>query len=331
MKLSEFDYELPEELIAQSPLDDRSSSRLMVVSKDIEHKHFYDIIDYLEKDDVLVMNETKVMPYQIVGKKKTGSPAELMFENIIDKRRALCRVKTKNPIVGTELLFDDVNGKIIEQDDDQFIVVFNEDIDKIISSKGRLPFPPYVKSRKAKDEQYQTVYANKEGSLAAPTAGLHFTDELLDKIREKGVKIVKVCLHVGFGTFLAMRVEDIREHKMPTEYYEVSEKTANVINNCKGKLVVVGTTTLKTLESAADNDGIIRIISGESDLFITPYYKLKTKIDMMITNFHLPKSTLLLLVSALIPREKILKAYKIAVKEKYRFFSFGDSMLLFRE
>lgn len=328
MKLSDFDYKLPEKLIAQEPVEPRDHSRLMVVSKKIEHKHFYEIIDYLEKGDVLVVNETKVSVSKVVGKKETGSPCQLIVEEYKGKK-CRCRIKTKHPHVGAKLVFGKFKGEIYKQEDDIFYVEFNFPIKKILDKIGILPTPPYVKKKLEKESQYQTVYSKKKGSVAAPTAGLHFTKRLLDKIKKKGVKIAKVNLHVGFGTFLPIR--DITKKKLHAEYFEIDSANAKIINKAK-RLVVVGTTSVRALESVAVKGkvrrGEVKPGKGETELFIKPGYKFKMKYNMMITNFHLPKSTLLMLVSALVGRKKILKAYKEAVKEKYRFFSFGDAMLL---
>ena len=325
MKLSDFDYDLPLDLIAQKPASPKDSSRLMVVNKEIEYKHFYNIIDYLEKGDVLVVNETKVNKAKIIGRKQSGSPAELIIEKFKGKK-TYCIIKTRHPHKGVILFFGKYQCIILDQEKDLFNVEFNEEVEKIIGDIGILPTPPYIQRKLDKDSQYQTVYSRKKGSIAAPTAGLHFTKRLLKKIKQKGVKIAKVCLHVDFGTFLPVR--DLKKHKMHSEYFEVDKKNASMINNRKGKLIVVGTTSVRALESVADRKGEIHAKKGETDIFIKPGYKFKTNIDMMVTNFHLPKSTLLMLVSSFVGRKKILDAYRIAVKKKYRFFSFGDAMLI---
>lgn len=460
MKLSDFDYNLPKELIAQKPADKRDESRLMVVRKGkkgkidinnnndgwesdndcnncdnkiiIEHKHFYDIVDYLKEGDVLVVNDTKVLPFKFHGRKETGGKAEMILGNKIvdgkyykkDKNRYECRIKTTKARIGTVLIFEDktnynksnygsnnnvdcdnnynkdndddnkyqkeklhhetgwsmprpnkdnkiksclkIKATVVDKINDKYIIEFDEDYSvEELSEIGEMPLPPYIKDFKGDVSRYQTVYskyyqrendgyqcedkdANKNkknhiensGSIAAPTAGLHFTDELLEKLRNKGVKIVKICLHVSFGTFIPVRNEDITKHKMEAEYYIVDENSANIINSRKfidkkgkektGRLFVVGTTALKTLETVADEKGIIHAKEGWSNLFIYPSYKFKVKADGFITNFHLPTSTLIMLVSAFFGREEILDAYNIAVKEKYRFFSFGDAMMLMR-
>ena len=330
MKTSSFDYNLPEELIAQHPSDKRDESRLMIVGDEIEHIKFSDIIDYLEKDDVLVLNETKVIEAKLIGKKITGAKAEIILTKRIDNKRFEARIKAKNPKAGTEFIFNIFKCKIIEQDDDIFIVEFDKELSKEkLKEIAVLPTPPYVKEEIKDYSRYQTVYADKEGSVAAPTAGLHFTDELLERIMEKGIKIAKLTLHVGFGTFIPIRTEKVEEHKMEEEYFEIDKENADIINECKGRLVCVGTTSMRALESMCKNGKIIKY-SGLADLFIYPGYKFKSNTEMMITNFHLPKSTLLLLVSAFAGKDKILDAYKEAIKEKYRFYSFGDAMLLFK-
>ena len=323
MKLTDFDYSLPIGMIAQEPVSPRDNSRLMVVNSKIEHKRFSDIVDYLSKGDVLVVNETKVVPAKIVGKKKTGTKVELIVEKV-NGRKAECWIKSKNPRVGNRLIFGKFIGEIVKQKKAQVSVVFNADVNLIMKKIGEMPIPPYVKRKLDRDSQYQTVYSKKKGSIAAPTAGLHFTKRLLKKIKAKGVKLAKVCLHVDFGTFLPVR--DLKGHKMHPEYFEVDKKNAAIINNAK-RLIVVGTTSMRALESVAKN-GKIKAGKGNTALFVKPGYRFKMKYDAMITNFHLPKSTLLMLVSAFVGRKKILKAYKEAVKKKYRFFSFGDAMLL---
>jgi len=325
MKLSDFNYNLSKEFIAQKPISPRDNSRLMVIGNKIEYKKFYNLIDYLEKGDVLVINETKVIPAKLIGRKQTGAKVELIVEKTIGKK-CECRVKA-TPRVGNKLIFGKYKAEIIKQKNDIFTVEFDSDVNEIMKKIGKLPTPPYVKRKIDRESQYQTVYSKKKGSIAAPTAGLHFTNRLLKKIRQKGVKIAKVCLHVDFGTFLAVR--DIKTHKMHSEYFEVDKRNADLINNRKGKLAVVGTTSVRALESVADKNGKICSKKGETDLFIKPGYTFKTKINCLITNFHLPKSTLLMLVSAFVGRKRVLDAYKVAIKKRYRFFSFGDAMLIF--
>ncbi|MBD3355363.1 tRNA preQ1(34) S-adenosylmethionine ribosyltransferase-isomerase QueA [Candidatus Woesearchaeota archaeon] len=326
MKLSDFDYKLPKERIAQKPVSPRDFSRLMIINDKIEHRKFSDIVDYLKEGDVLVLNETRVVHAKLTGKKETGSPAEIIVEET-DGKICRCKIKTKNPRPGINMIFGQYKAKIIEKDDDEFFVEFEEDVTEVLKDIGKLPTPPYVKRKLDREEQYQTVYSKKKGSVAAPTAGLHFTERLLNKIKDKGVKIAKVVLHVDFGTFLPVR--DINKNTLHKEYFEVDKENARIINNAK-RLFVVGTTSMRSLESVADNKGKIKAKEGSTRLFIKPGYKFKVDYDGMITNFHLPKSTLLMLVSAFIGRDKILDAYKTAVSKKYRFFSFGDAMLILK-
>jgi len=328
MKLSDFYYELPKKLIAQHPISPRHNSRMLVAGKKIEHKHFYDIIDMLRKDDILVLNETKVIPAKLVGRKETGAKIELIVEHASGKQCG-CHIKGTKPRVGNKLIFRKFYAEIIKHENDVFTVVFNADVDSVMKRIGKLPTPPYVKEKLRRNSEYQTVYSRKNGSIAAPTAGFHFTKKLLEKLQRKGIKIAKVCLHVGFGTFLPVR--DLQIHSMHAEYFEVDQKNANIINNRNGRLFAVGTTCVRVLESAADEHGMIHPMHGKTNLFITPGYKFKTRIDGLITNFHLPQSTLLMLVSAYFGRKKILKLYTLAMRKKYRFYSFGDASLLLIE
>jgi S-adenosylmethionine:tRNA ribosyltransferase-isomerase len=332
MKTEDYNYELPKELIAQEPVKPRSASKLLVINGEkLEHKKFKDITNYLEEGDVLVLNETKVVPAKLIGKKSTGAKAEI----IITAKQGeyyKARIATNKPRPGNTLIFEEeLEADILKQEKDIFYIKFNkENIEEYMEKHGKLPTPPYIQKELEKNENYQTVYAKKEGSVAAPTAGFHFTPELLQKIQEKGIKIAKVTLHVGFGTFLPIITENIEEHNMEEEYYEITKENSEIINNCKGKLIAVGTTTLKTLETASDENGKIQATKGWSNTFIKPGYKFKTKIKALITNFHTPKSTLLLLVCAFAGKQTIFNAYKEAVKQKYRFYSFGDATLLFK-
>jgi S-adenosylmethionine:tRNA ribosyltransferase-isomerase len=337
MDPSEFDYELPAELIAQSAVHPKDSSRLMVVKDDsIDHKRFSDIVEFLHPGDVLVINETKVSRAKICGHKITGSAAELIICGEISgsRRRFHCRIKGNKVRKGNRYNFHGgLSCEILGQENDIFEVEFNKEItEEKIEEFFELPTPPYVKEKLSSDSDYQTVYANpgKTGSLAAPTAGLHFTEKLISKLEVKGVVIAKVCLHVDFGTFLPVRGK-VEEHRMHVERYEVTEDSANAINERKGRLVCVGTTTVRTIESAADCSGKVCAGSGETGIFIYPGYQFKTKIDALVTNFHLPKSTLLMLVCAYFGREKIFRAYSEAVRERYRFFSLGDGMMLIKK
>lgn len=340
MKTSDFNYDLPEELIAQFPIKDRSSSRLMVVDKktsEIEHKVFKDIIDYLEEGDCLVLNDTRVIPARLIGSKvETGGKIEflLLKRNEDDTWETLVK-PGKRAKIGSKFSFGD--GKLIAEvvgmgDDGARIVKFEYEgiFEEVLDELGNMPLPPYITEKLEDRERYQTVYSKHNGSAAAPTAGLHFTDDLLKQIRDKGVEEAFVTLHVGLGTFRPVKVDDVLEHKMHSEYYMVSQEAADKINRAKenGKRVIcVGTTSCRTIESAADNNGVLKATSGWTDIFIYPGYKFKL-MDNLITNFHLPESTLIMLVSALSTRENILNAYEEAVKERYRFFSFGDAMFL---
>ena len=340
MDLKDFNYDLPEELIAQDPLEDRSSSRLMVLHKDtgrIEHKIFRDIIDYLNPGDCLVINDTKVIPARLMGiKEDTGAAIEVLLL----KRNAddvwECLVKPgKKARTGARIVFGDglLVGEIVDviEDGNRMIKFHYEGIfEEILDKLGQMPLPPYITHKLQDKNRYQTVYARNEGSAAAPTAGLHFTKELLEKIKEKGVNVVSITLHVGLGTFRPVKVDKIEEHHMHTETFNISKEPADTINRTRaagGRVIAVGTTSCRTLESAAADDGTIPARSGDTDIFIYPGYKSKA-IDCLITNFHLPESTLIMLVSAFLGYDKTMAAYKKAVEEKYRFFSFGDSMLI---
>lgn len=340
MDLRDFNYDLPEELIAQDPLEDRSSSRLMVLHKDtgrIEHKIFRNIIDYLNPGDCLVINDTKVIPARLMGiKEDTGAAIEVLLL----KRNAddvwECLVKPgKKARTGARIVFGEglLVGEIVDviEDGNRMIKFHYEGIfEEILDKLGQMPLPPYITHKLQDKNRYQTVYARNEGSAAAPTAGLHFTKELLDKIKEKGVNVVSITLHVGLGTFRPVKVDKIEEHHMHTESYNISKEAADTINRTRaagGRVIAVGTTSCRTLESAAADDGTIPAISGDTDIFIYPGYKFKA-IDCLITNFHLPESTLIMLVSALAGRDNIMNAYETAVKERYRFFSFGDAMFI---
>lgn len=340
MDLKDFNYDLPEELIAQDPLEDRSSSRLMVLHKDtgrIEHKIFRDIIDYLNPGDCLVINDTKVIPARLMGiKEDTGAAIEVLLL----KRNAddvwECLVKPgKKARTGARIVFGEglLVGEIVDviEDGNRMIKFHYEGIfEEILDKLGQMPLPPYITHKLQDKNRYQTVYARNEGSAAAPTAGLHFTKELLEKIKEKGVNVVSVTLHVGLGTFRPVKVDKIEEHHMHTETFNISKEAADTINRARaagGRVIAVGTTSCRTLESAAADDGTIPARSGDTDIFIYPGYKFKA-IDCLITNFHLPESTLIMLVSALAGRDNIMNAYETAVKERYRFFSFGDAMFI---
>ena len=340
MDVKDFDYELPEDLIAQDPLEDRSSSRLMVLDKnsgEFEHRIFKDIIDYLNPGDCLVLNNTKVIPARLYGVKE-GTLANI--ELLLLKRRENDIWETlvkpgKKAKPGTKIIFGDglLVGEIIDiVEEGNRLIQFSYDgiFEEILDQLGQMPLPPYITHTLKDKNRYQTVYAKYDGSAAAPTAGLHFTKELLEKVKHKGVKIAEVTLHVGLGTFRPVKVDNILEHHMHSEFYMVSQEAADIINSTKdngGRVISVGTTSTRTLESAADENGRLRECSGWTEIFIYPGYKFKV-IDCLITNFHLPQSTLVMLVSALAGREAVLNAYKNAVEEKYRFFSFGDAMFI---
>ncbi|MDD6795766.1 MAG: tRNA preQ1(34) S-adenosylmethionine ribosyltransferase-isomerase QueA [Clostridiaceae bacterium] len=340
MKVTDFDFYLPEELIAQHPLEKRDESRLMVLNKqtgEIEHKKFYDVLDYLNEGDTLVLNNTRVMPARLIGEKEnTGGKIEFLLLKRIEGDKWECLAKPgKSAKVGRKFTFG--NGKLKAEvvdvlEDGNRIVEFKYDgiFEEVLDSLGEMPLPPYIHERLEDKELYQTVYSKETGSAAAPTAGLHFTKELLQKIQNKGVNIAYVTLHVGLGTFRPVKVETIEDHDMHSEFYILDQKDADIINETKkrgNKVISVGTTSTRTLETIGDENGMVKAQSGWTNIFIYPGYKFKV-IDNLITNFHLPESTLIMLVSALAGRENVLHAYETAVKEKYRFFSFGDAMFI---
>ena len=340
MDVKDFDYELPEELIAQDPLLDRSSSRLMVLDKttgEIEHKIFKNIVDYLKPGDCLVLNNTKVIPARLFGVKEgTEAKIELLLlkRNADDVWETLVKPGKKCKI-GTRITFGEglLVGEIIDVvDDGNRLIQFSYEgiFEEILDKLGQMPLPPYITHQLQDKNRYQTVYAKYDGSAAAPTAGLHFTPELLERIKAMGVEIAEVTLHVGLGTFRPVKVDVIEEHHMHSEFYRIEQSEADKINRAKAfghRVIAVGTTSTRTLESAAEADGLLRAKSGWTEIFIYPGYQFKV-IDALITNFHLPQSTLVMLVSALAGRAHILHAYETAVAEKYRFFSFGDAMFI---
>ncbi|KLE16107.1 tRNA preQ1(34) S-adenosylmethionine ribosyltransferase-isomerase QueA [Clostridium sp. C8] len=340
MKVSDFDFYLPEELIAQHPLEKRDSSRLMILDKKtgvIKHKYFHDVIEYLNEGDTLVLNNTRVMPARLIGEKEeTGGKIEFLLLKRIQGDKWECLAKPgKRAKIGQKFTFGE--GKltctvidIVEEGNR--IIEFSYDgiFEQVLDELGEMPLPPYITEKLQDKERYQTVYSKEKGSAAAPTAGLHFTEELLQQIRAKGVNIAYLTLHVGLGTFRPVKVEDINEHIMHSEYYVLDRENADIINKTKkngNKIIAVGTTSTRTLETIGDENGFVREQSGWTDIFIYPGYKYKV-IDELITNFHLPESTLIMLVSALAGKENVMNAYNEAVKENYRFFSFGDSMLI---
>lgn len=341
MQLKDFYFDLPESLIAQTPLKDRTSSKLMVVNKEtgeIKHQQsFKNILNYLNKGDCLVLNDTKVIPARLFGQRKlTGAKVEILLlerkEN--DKWEALVNPGKKAKI-GDCIVFGDglLEGTVEEiVDGGNRIISFKYEgiFEQVLDKLGQMPLPPYIKETLKDKDRYQTVYAKNDGSAAAPTAGLHFTNELLQQVKQKGVKIAKLTLHVGLGTFRPVKTDNILEHKMHSEYYSIDEENAKIINEAKkngGKIITVGTTSTRTLESVADENGFVKPQNGYTDIFIYPSYKFKI-VDSIITNFHLPESSLIMLVSAFSTRDNIINAYNEAVAKEYRFFSFGDAMFL---
>lgn len=340
LKVTDFDFYLPEELIAQHPLEQRDEARLMLLDKEtgeIEHKIFKDIIHYLQPGDCLVLNDTRVLPARLIGSKEgTGGKMEFLLLKRVDKDTWETLVKPgKRAKVGTRFVFgnEELKAEVIGVGEEgsrivkfEYEGIFEEVLDRL----GQMPLPPYITEKLDDKEMYQTVYSREQGSAAAPTAGLHFTNELLEKIKDKGVNIAFLTLHVGLGTFRPVKVENILEHNMHSEYYCMTKETADIINKTResGKsIIAVGTTSCRTLETIGDENGRVREQSGWTDIFIYPGYKYKI-VDRLITNFHLPQSTLIMLVSALAGRENVMKAYELAVKERYRFFSFGDAMFI---
>lgn len=340
MQVKDFDYYLPEELIAQHPTAKRDEARLMILDKatgELEHKVFKDIVNYLNPGDCLVLNDTRVLPARLIGEKEdTHGKMEFLLLKRTDKDTWETLVKPgKRAKIGTKFVFGDgeLKSEVIGLGEEgsrivkfEYKGIFEEVLDRL----GQMPLPPYITETLEDKEMYQTVYSKEQGSAAAPTAGLHFTEELLEEIKNKGVKLAFLTLHVGLGTFRPVKVEDIENHTMHSEYYSMTEETADIINSTKesgGRVIAVGTTSNRTLETIADENGRVKEQSGWTDIFIYPGYKFKI-VDALITNFHLPQSTLLMLISALAGRERIMNAYETAVKEKYRFFSFGDAMFI---
>lgn len=339
MKTSDFMYDLPEERIAQTPVEPRDHSRMMVIPLDgseVQHKHFYDVVDYLRPGDALVINETRVIPARLLGERENGGPAEILllkqvgpklWETLVKPGRRL-KVGAKVTFGGgrltAEIMGDtDAGGRVVQ-------FTCEGTLEAALDELGEMPLPPYIHEKLENQERYQTVYARSEGSAAAPTAGLHFTPELMDKIRAMGVEIIPVLLHVGLGTFRPVKAEDVDDHVMHSEYYEVTAEAAariKAVQEKGGRIIAVGTTSVRTLESAAEAKGVLNAKSGWTSIFIKPGYEFKM-VDGLITNFHLPGSTLVMLVSALLGRERTLSAYEEAVREEYRFFSFGDATLI---
>ena len=340
MKTSDFYFDLPEELIAQDPLEDRTSSRLLVLDKETgktEHHVFRDILDMVGPGDCMVLNNTKVIPARLYGEKEdTGAGIEILLLKRLEKDVWECLVKPgKKCKPGARIVFGDgrlkAEIKATKDDGNRLIAFEYEGIwEEVLDALGEMPLPPYITHKLQDKNRYQTVYAKYEGSAAAPTAGLHFTKNLLEQIEAKGVKIAYVTLHVGLGTFRPVKVDDVTNHHMHSEYYEVTDETANIVNETKakgGRIICVGTTSCRTVESASTEDGVLHPGCGNTEIFIYPGYKFKI-LDALITNFHLPESTLVMLVSALAGKEQVLAAYEEAIKERYRFFSFGDAMFV---
>ena len=340
MKVSDFDFYLPEELIAQHALKKRDASRLMVLDKktgNIEHKSFHDVIDYLNEGDTLVLNNTRVMPARLIGEKEnTGGKIEFLLLKRIEGDKWECLAKPgKRAKIGQRFTFGEGKLKcevvdIVEEGNRVIEFSYDGIFEQVLDELGEMPLPPYITERLEDRERYQTVYSKEKGSAAAPTAGLHFTEELLKEIKAKGINIAYLTLHVGLGTFRPVKVDDVNEHIMHSEFYHLDKENADIINETKkrgNKVIAVGTTSTRTLETIGDENGFVREQSGWTDIFLYPGYKYKV-IDELITNFHLPESTLIMLVSALAGKENVMNAYNEAVKERYRFFSFGDSMLI---
>ncbi len=335
MKKSDFYFDLPKELIAQTPLDQRDQSKMMHINKNtgaVEHRHFYELPDMLHEGDCLVLNDSRVLPARLIGTRPTGGNVEVLLLRDLGDSKWECLTKPgKKTRTGTEIAFGNgqLKCEVIEVlDNGNRIVKFQYDgiFLEILESLGKMPLPPYIKEELEDSERYQTVYSRELGSAAAPTAGLHFTNDILDKIREKGVNIAYVTLHVGLGTFRPVKEENIEQHDMHSEFCMIPQESADMINETKnrgGRIISVGTTSCRTLESFADENGFVKAVSDWTNIFIYPGYRFKC-VDALITNFHLPESTLIMLVAAMTGRENILNAYKIAVEERYRFFSFGD-------
>lgn len=342
MNINIFDFDLPQELIAQTPIENRQNSKMMVVDRKkntVDHKNFYNIVDYFQSGDVLVLNNTRVFYARINGfNVDSGGKMEFLLLKNLEKNvwEVMCK-PGKRALVGRTFSFGNgkLLGKVIDIKSCGNRIVefeFEGDFYELLNEIGNIPLPPYIKSKLNDSERYQTIYSDKIGSIAAPTAGLHFTNELMEKIKSKGVKIVYVTLHVGMGTFMPVKVENVEDHKMHSEYFEISKETCDIINSCKvngGKVIAVGTTSMRVLETVGSrsNDGYLYECFGETDIFIKPGYEFKI-VDSLVTNFHLPKSTLVILVSAFYNKDKIMELYNEAIVNKYRFFSFGDSMLL---
>lgn len=334
MNLGDFDFDLPRERIAQTPIEPRDASRLMVLGKEIEHRIFSDIIDYLEAGDTLILNDSRVVQAKLSGKKSTGGRVEVL---VISKNGAGCEclIRGKHVHEGTKISFGEIEATVLSVrkslNTSRYLIAFegNGNLNDLLEDFGEAPLPPYIKKKLDDRDRYQTAYAKEKGSLAAPTAGMHFTENLLNRISKKGINIAYVTLHVGIGTFLPVKTDFVEDHTMEPEYFSISRENAEVINETTGRTFVCGTTSIKALESSSQ-DGKIEVKEGFSDLFIYPPYTFRAKIDGIITNFHLPKSTLIMLVSSFAGKERLMAAYHEAIENSYRFYSFGDAMLIFR-
>jgi S-adenosylmethionine:tRNA ribosyltransferase-isomerase len=336
MKLSDFDFDLPKSLIAQSPSKNRTSSRLLIEQSPIIDTYFRNIGDFMKKDDLLVMNNTKVVPARLFGHKQSGGKVEIMIERLLNDKQVLAMIKaSRAPQIGSQIILENTETATVLNKENGFYTLefFTDSLLELLDNIGHIPLPPYIeRPDNAQDlDRYQTVFAEKDGAVAAPTAGLHFDEALLDALKNKGVDSTFVTLHVGAGTFQPVKMDNIKDHHMHSEHYEVSQSTVDKVNQTKangGRIIAVGTTAVRSLESAA-RSGTLKATQEETDIFIYPGYDFKV-VDMMISNFHLPKSSLLMLVSAFIGRERIMEIYAHAIDEKYRFFSYGDAMLLAR-
>ncbi len=328
MNIEKYDYDLPKQLIAQKPVEPRDSSKLMVVRDTIEHRHFYDIVEYLNENDLLVFNNSRVIRARVRGNKDTGGKVELLF--LSNEKDPDILVKGKKVRPGTKIYIGEIKGIVREKKEGICKIDFNDDVSNIIDRYGEVPLPPYIKEHLENVERYQTIYSKVQGSVAAPTAGLHFTENLLNSIQRKGVKISFITLHISYSTFKPLDENEIAEGKLHEEYYHIDDETAMIINNRQGRLFAVGTTVVRALESSSKNG---KIIPGafKTDLFIKEGYIFQSGIDALITNFHIPRSSLLMLVTAFGGYERIMNAYKIAVENNYRFYSFGDAMLIFKK
>ncbi len=326
-RIDDFDFELPDELIAQKPFEPRDHSRLMVIDDKIEHRMFYELPYYLKKGDVMVFNDTKVIRAKFYARKETGGRVTLI---LLDPKEKTFIFMGKNPRIGLKIYINDIPGEIIEKNEGICKIDFKVDMDELIKNYGETPLPPYIKEKIENDNLYQTVYSKNDGSIAAPTAGLHFTEKLLNEIDQIGVKRVYLTLHISYSTFKPMKKEDMFKENLHEEFYSIPEETAKIVNKAEGRVIAVGTTVVRAMETSSVDVSLYPGF-GKTDIFIKPPYNFKSKIHAMITNFHIPRSSLIMLVTAFGGYERVMNAYSIAIKEKYRFYSFGDAMLLFKK